>query len=433
MTYFSRAWSGLPVREAFVRDFCSKMDGFTLYDLGSAGGTPPPFVHLLPHIEVVNFEPDPRSDSEPHTRTIPVAIGPESHRTVFLNKRPTTSSLLRPNRMVTDRYDWNQVFHCECGDIFETVQTIEVDTVALDRARSEFGLPGADFVKIDVQGLTVEVLNGASGVLKDALGVIAEVEFIPVYEGQFSFDETHRIMSRHGFELFELSNVCRWQFKTALRPRHPRGQQTFCDFLYMRSIDAIGESGIWDAGKARKQVLLFLLFNMPDVAAAYYERFVARGTLPEDAELEGWICEWSDVAEMMIEMPAGSGSLQDGKLRESRLTQCLLRMRWEGLKPVHRQVCLFGAGSHSRWLLDCIKGAKGPEVVAILDDRSELDELEGIPVMRPGALDTPLPIVLSTDVHQQRMRARCHELFGTDRCTIDLYEGCPPGPYPKNV
>jgi len=130
-----------------------------LFDLGAAGGTPPPFFFLGDNVDVVNFEPDKRAKCEGNRKTYPIAIGPKDLNQIFLNRRPTTSSLLPANKRITDRYDWSRIFGSN-ADIFETLSVETIETEPIDGAMKRFDLPKPDFIKIDVQGLGLEVLQG---------------------------------------------------------------------------------------------------------------------------------------------------------------------------------------------------------------------------------------------------------------------------------
>ncbi len=98
-----------------------------------------------------------------------------------------------------------------------------------------------------------------------------------------------------------------------------------------------------------------------------------------------------------------------------------------------RQVALFGAGEHSRWLLDVVASADGPEVVALIDDNADrMPEIRGRPVVTPaGAGELQFDaIVISSDAAEERLFLRARQCFPDSRI-VRLYEGLPPGPYDK--
>lgn len=111
----------------------------------------------------------------------------------------------------------------------------------------------------------------------------------------------------------------------------------------------------------------------------------------------------------------------------------LLRTHPNGYR---RTAMLFGAGKHTAWLEMMTKNVDGPDVRLILDDRAPVIDpvwnLFPLPpsMWRPNEDDT---IILSTDCAIEEMTARCRDLYGPDVELINLYEGLPPGPYPKRT
>jgi len=295
--YFDGPWRDLPRNQTNAAKWCALSSNLAFFDLGSAGGVPPPFCWIPEWTDIVNFEPDPRGASSSEGETLPIAIGPQSMTRIYLNRRPTTSSLLRPCRRIVDRYDFSKIFEDE-GDIFETVETRQVQTFGLDEIIQQQELPAPDFLKIDVQGLSFEVLQSASKCLHDSiLGVLIEVEFLETYTGQKTFGHIHEFLYENGFEIFKLTNLNKWYYKTDLPIRHVTGQHVFCDLLYFRCIDAITpDDPFWNETRAAKQILLFLLFDLIDTAAAYYERFRDQHIFTSNtvAPIKELITEWEE-------------------------------------------------------------------------------------------------------------------------------------------
>ena len=171
----------------------------------------------------------------------------------------------------------------EAIDIFETVRTVEVDTYGLDEIIETKGLARPDFLKIDVQGLSLEVLQSGERCLRDdVIGLHIEVEFLESYTGQKTFGEVHEYLQRLGFEIFTLSNVNAWYYRSAIPLKMRTGQHTFCDLTYFRRIDSIEHDGFWTPGRAKQALRLLLLHDLTDTAAAFLERFQHRGLLAGD-------------------------------------------------------------------------------------------------------------------------------------------------------
>jgi FkbM family methyltransferase len=84
-------------------------------------------------------------------------------------------------------------------------QSVEVDVTTLDTLAARGEVPPADFLSVDAQGAELEILRGASGMLRgDLAGVVCEVEFAHLYEGQGLFHETQQLLHEHQFRLCDL-------------------------------------------------------------------------------------------------------------------------------------------------------------------------------------------------------------------------------------
>lgn len=295
--YFQGPWSNAKPKQRELEEFCSLAPPICLWDVGSAGGCPPPFCWVIPGIRLVNFDPDERLPSDEAGANHAVAIGPPHLRTMHLNRRPTTSSLLPSNHKVVDRYDFSNL-PPPGVNIFETMETRTVHTVGLDQAAQEFGHPPADFLKVDAQGLTLEVMETAGEMLEhQLLGLQVEVEFLPAYVGQKTVGVVQTCLEQFGFEIFRLTNLQPWFYSTRLNLKRRTGQHAFCDLLFLRGLDTIHQQpDFWTPERAAKLIQIALLHDLTDAAAAYYERFADRSLFPpqQDARLRNIIESWED-------------------------------------------------------------------------------------------------------------------------------------------
>jgi FkbM family methyltransferase len=81
----------------------------------------------------------------------------------------------------------------------ETVKLSRLDTLAKDYIKSE---TKSIFLKIDVQGLEKQVLEGATAILPSIKGIKLELSLVPLYEGQVLFKEMIDIVEKLGYELY---------------------------------------------------------------------------------------------------------------------------------------------------------------------------------------------------------------------------------------
>jgi len=280
--YFTGVWNSRKPHKEHLNVFLSLGDKICVYDLGASGGTPPPFCWLLEGISLINFEPDIRSELEGAGKSYTVAIGPPTLRTLYVNRRQTTSSLLPPCDDVVNRYDFARLFPRE-PRIFETLSTVDIETSGLDEVIKRLALPPPDFLKIDVQGLTYEVLEtGKETIAGSLLGLQAEVEFVETYAGQKTFGSVHEYLEKQDFEIFRVTNLNHWPYKTSMPLKMYTGQDVFCDLLYLRSLRHVDRyPEFWTARRIIQFVRICLLYDLTDAAAAYLERFIAKKLIDE--------------------------------------------------------------------------------------------------------------------------------------------------------
>jgi len=111
----------------------------------------------------------------------------------------------------------------------ETESQIEVPVTTLDQAIGE--APDRPcLLKIDVQGLELEVLKGAGSTLEQVDEALIECSFVELYEGQAMADEVVVFLFEAGFRLAGVHEVTHSSDGTAIQ----------ADFLFRRAIGPAG-------------------------------------------------------------------------------------------------------------------------------------------------------------------------------------------------
>jgi hypothetical protein len=84
--------------------------------------------------------------------------------------------------------------------------TLQVQACTLDRFCAEHAITHIDLLKTDTEGADLLVLQGAKSMLSQGAieVVMAEVFFVPTYEGQATFDEIAGFLKTYGFAIFNL-------------------------------------------------------------------------------------------------------------------------------------------------------------------------------------------------------------------------------------
>jgi len=108
---------------------------------------------------------------------------------------------------------------------------------------------------------------------------------------------------------------------------------------------------------------------------------------------------------------------------------------WRALQACGYRIALFGAGHHTKWLLELVDrfGMRAP--VVILDDNLYTYEVGGVPVKRPEVADTASfdAVVVSADPGRMTriLTGRCRELWDDKTSVVTLYQALPEGRFMK--
>lgn len=276
--------SGIGALGRLLADMAPEAFPLHVVDVGAANresATPP---DLRPSVAVLAIEPD-RSAwraapvGEPGFASeawIAEAVSSsEGEATLHLARKRELSSLLPPNREALAAF--------EGTDRFATERTVRVHTRPLDDILAARSWPRTDLLKIDVQGLTGPVLDGAANAVGEALVVLAEVEVVPLYEGQRLAWACLEQLREAGLDIVDLRPI-RW-LRTPDRVRGQRhGRIVFLNALAARPVDSFASA----PEALLRSAFILSIYGFADLALAAIdasataapERF---GTVPERA------------------------------------------------------------------------------------------------------------------------------------------------------
>jgi FkbM family methyltransferase len=214
---------------------------------------------------IIGFEPQEEKIAASQQRLdarvtlFPTFIGDGAGHTFHLNNVDATSSLLPLNHALTDQLvDLSHL---------RTVQTEDVATSRLDDVLG--GVGQVDFLKLDIQGFELPVLQHAAHTLARTQVVHCEIGFAPIYAGQALFSEIEMLLRAAGFYLLDFHSLCRYQhIGTACATRDRLG---WGDAVFFRE-----SSLLTDPAALLAQCLVALLvYDKPSTAAALAQRYDA--------------------------------------------------------------------------------------------------------------------------------------------------------------
>ncbi len=191
---------------------------------------------------VTGFEPNPAeferlSKREGPYTYFPRFLGDGKQHTLHIARYPGCSSLLPPDPSVIDMFTGIGATMPEDNFVIRSTET--VDTTRLDDVA---GLRPPDYVKIDVQGAELMVLENGLRTLESVLVLETEVEFLPLYKGQPLFADLQAFLHAQGFLVHKLIEVAGRNFRPVVTPNpfEPISQILWADAVFVRDFRTLG-------------------------------------------------------------------------------------------------------------------------------------------------------------------------------------------------
>jgi len=179
-----------------------------ILDIGAnIGQTAAKLTAKFPRAEIYSFEPHPttfetmrrNTASLPRVHPVHAAVGASSgEATLFSNVFNQTNSLL-PLRPDVDEFSLTP-------DYVRPDGTVTVPLTTVDEFCSKNGIGEIDILKTDAEGLDLDVIRGAAGMLARTVVplIYTEVLFVPAYENQPLFHDVYEHLYKNNYRLVGL-------------------------------------------------------------------------------------------------------------------------------------------------------------------------------------------------------------------------------------
>ncbi len=212
---------------------------------------------------LIGVEPDPASRAKlqeiaPHNTYLPHFLGDGGPARFYSTRFPGCSSLLEPDPRVIDQF--TSIGAGDPGGNFYVNFATDVETKRLDDVE---GLPPIDFMKLDIQGGELDVLQHAERVLGQVSVLQIEVEFVPLYVGQPLFSDIDIHLRSLGFHLHKFIDVSGRCFKPIELPN------PFAPYSQLLWADAIFVSNLLTPEKRQDDELLKSALILNDLYASH--------------------------------------------------------------------------------------------------------------------------------------------------------------------
>lgn len=250
-------------------------------DVGANPFNDPPYLDLMRvgGCEVVGFEPQVdaleklNQTKGPNETYLPHAVGDGTTRTLKIYKSAGFTSLYGPDKPAMSflgKPGWARV-----------AEEIPLTTVTLDDCPD---LDGFDLLKIDIQGGEVDVFRGAKRQLANAMAVITEARFYPLYEGEPMLGGLDCELRDQGFYLhkfiFTESRALASPQMARLRFRRMRDQLVDGDAVYLR--DMRDMNAVSDEQLKHLCVSAAAVFESHSLVLFCLDHLVTRGAVSPD-------------------------------------------------------------------------------------------------------------------------------------------------------
>lgn len=217
-----------------------------VYEIGSRGGAFDDLNKISDRINYFGFEPNPDECKKLNLKSknskkfleekyFQFAIGGNNPReTLYVTKQPGCSSYLEPETETISFYRRQKWF--------EVVETFKIPTLTLLDFCQSTNSPKPDFLKIDVEGMELEIIQGMGHLLDNVLGMRIEVNYLSHRKQQPKFGKIISILENEGFRIFQFLENHSWRTDSLLGDHFPlrnnirfsRGQLAHGDVLLFR-------------------------------------------------------------------------------------------------------------------------------------------------------------------------------------------------------
>lgn len=263
-------------------------------DVGARGGLEPQWQVFGAQAALIGFEPDAaecdrlnqtyaqrrnQSATFPPVTVYPVALGHRREQRRFYECRYPGGSSFYPADM-----DFIRRFPAAHAQQLQVVNTVDIETISLDEFAQQQPLPAIDFLKLDVEGSELDILQGAKTTLQNGvLGLSLEVLFHADMRHQPPFYAIDQFLQSLGFRLFDLETY-RYARRTLSLPMGALGetaigQMLWGQALYFRDPVAALQSApgvvpaFWTPQRCLKLASLMEIFRLPDCALEVLQQY----------------------------------------------------------------------------------------------------------------------------------------------------------------
>lgn len=198
----------------------------------------------------------------------------DSQKTLYVTVNPGGTSLLRPSAVWNDRYVPIIGIDFDFPGGIEIIDERELAARSLDSLLASLGdrCPPPDFLSLDVQGYEHAVLMGAKRTLETSVcGLIVEVEFVELYQGQKRFQEICDLLGGLGYAFVRFLEIGELAGPSAPLGFRSGGYQTWADALFLRRPQKFNVDDSRHSKLCKKLAFFSIVFGVTELAIECFE------------------------------------------------------------------------------------------------------------------------------------------------------------------
>jgi FkbM family methyltransferase len=219
------------------------------FDIGARGGIASDLLPIAKSVNAIGFEPDEVAYAVLNTkrspwkslRYLPSGISAKNGAQILhITEDPQSSTLMIPDEQIGNHFKNNQFFN--------VIEKKNVEVMTLDSAVSFYNTPYPEYLKIDIEGPELDVLQASPLSMQHLLAIRIEVAFIPFRHNQPLADQVHAFLYNAGFDLVDIDSMHKWRIGNSVA--HPfldkkndmpysKGQIVQSDYVYLRRLNTI--------------------------------------------------------------------------------------------------------------------------------------------------------------------------------------------------
>src|SRR3972149_2968465 len=193
-----------------IEDLLRLLDSsLVVLDIGCRWGFQDHWKRLVSLVQLIGMDADEQevqslNNANKKEEFIPKVLGAKKgYGNLYITQDPAYSSLYLPDdELIRNRPSLN---------VTNLVSTKTVEISTLDDWTQKKGISQIDFMKLDVQGAELNVLQGAEKTLQSVRMLEVKVQFNPLYQGVPLFGNVDQFLRQRGFSLWSIKNFSHYR------------------------------------------------------------------------------------------------------------------------------------------------------------------------------------------------------------------------------